>query len=397
MALTNAYRFAVSRVRSPWNSQGVPDANSQLSRRELAEAVGGRRGGRLAVGLVPRWPGARGRPSRRRSTSRASCCGWTAAPATSTPSTSSPTRRRRPRRVQGRSPPRVPGIQISEHFPKFAKLMQHAAILRGMSTDEADHGRARVYLHTGYKPGAGGVAYPASARSSRPSWAGPTSPLPNFVVTGTPLGKHDFLTDPGYLGPRHQPLVVNRPGARAWRTSSRWPGATTSTTASACWSSWSKASPAPARPAPPTAHQTTLPPGASELMRSDKAQGVRPGAGAGRARAGLRREPVRPGLPAGPPAGRGRACRSSRCTWPAGTRTTRTSPTTPWGLMTQVDDGMSALVERPEGARPARHHAGHLDGRVRPHAAHQQERRPRPLPEGLEHACWSAAASRAAR
>src|SRR5687767_10190256 len=33
----------------------------------------------------------------------------------------------------------VPGIQISEHFPRFAGLMQHAAILRGMSTQEADH------------------------------------------------------------------------------------------------------------------------------------------------------------------------------------------------------------------------------------------------------------------
>src|SRR5262245_38088574 len=33
----------------------------------------------------------------------------------------------------------VTGIQISEHFPRFARLMRHAAILRGMSTQEADH------------------------------------------------------------------------------------------------------------------------------------------------------------------------------------------------------------------------------------------------------------------
>src|SRR5690349_3153847 len=37
----------------------------------------------------------------------------------------------------------VPGIRVSERFPKFARLMQHAALLRGMSTDEAEHGRAR--------------------------------------------------------------------------------------------------------------------------------------------------------------------------------------------------------------------------------------------------------------
>src|ERR1041385_8471261 len=33
----------------------------------------------------------------------------------------------------------VSGIRISEHFPRFAKLMQHGAILRGMSTLESDH------------------------------------------------------------------------------------------------------------------------------------------------------------------------------------------------------------------------------------------------------------------
>src|SRR5436309_148646 len=54
----------------------------------------------------------------------------------------------------------VPGIQICEKFPKVASWMQHAAILRGMSTEEADHGRARIYMHSGYRPGLGGVNYP---------------------------------------------------------------------------------------------------------------------------------------------------------------------------------------------------------------------------------------------
>ena len=44
----------------------------------------------------------------------------------------------------------VPGIKVCERFLRFAKLMQHAAILRGMSTDEPDHGRARIFVHTGY-------------------------------------------------------------------------------------------------------------------------------------------------------------------------------------------------------------------------------------------------------
>jgi hypothetical protein len=55
----------------------------------------------------------------------------------------------------------VAGIRISEHFPKFAKLLKHAAILRGMSTQESDHKLATYNLHTGYQ-NRGGVAFPAS-------------------------------------------------------------------------------------------------------------------------------------------------------------------------------------------------------------------------------------------
>src|SRR3954471_4091584 len=39
-------------------------------------------------------------------------------------------------------PTAVPGIQISEYFPKFARLMNHAALLRSMSTGEGAHDRA---------------------------------------------------------------------------------------------------------------------------------------------------------------------------------------------------------------------------------------------------------------
>src|SRR6516162_9744074 len=44
----------------------------------------------------------------------------------------------------------VPGIEISENFPKFAELTKEAAIIRSMSTAEGAHGRARYYMHTGY-------------------------------------------------------------------------------------------------------------------------------------------------------------------------------------------------------------------------------------------------------
>ena len=105
----------------------------------------------------------------------------------------------------------VAGIQICERLPRFARLMEHAAILRGMSTDEADHARARIYMHTGYKPGVGGVDYPPLGSIVSAELGNPDFALPNFVATGVPLTKHDFITTPGYLGPRHQGLAHANP------------------------------------------------------------------------------------------------------------------------------------------------------------------------------------------
>jgi uncharacterized protein (DUF1501 family) len=102
----------------------------------------------------------------------------------------------------------VPGVLVSEKLPRVAALMQHAAVLRGMSTEEADHGRARVYMHTGYRPGVGGVTYPGLGSTVSAELSRDDAPLPNFVVTGTPLNKYDYVGDPGYRGPLHAPLAL---------------------------------------------------------------------------------------------------------------------------------------------------------------------------------------------
>jgi len=99
-------------------------------------------------------------------------------------------------------PTSVPGIQISEHFPKFAKLMDHAAILRGMSTGEGAHGRARYFMHTGYREGQGGLTYPSIGSIVSAELGRPEFPLPNFVT----IGNRSYGA--GFLGPRHQPLIV---------------------------------------------------------------------------------------------------------------------------------------------------------------------------------------------
>jgi hypothetical protein len=99
-------------------------------------------------------------------------------------------------------PTSVPGIQISEHFPKFAQQVQHAAILRGMSTGEGAHERARVYLHTGYKVGVGGLVYPSLGAIVSSELGREDAALPNFVSVG------NRSYGAGFLGPHHQPLVV---------------------------------------------------------------------------------------------------------------------------------------------------------------------------------------------
>src|SRR5260370_165202 len=99
----------------------------------------------------------------------------------------------------------APDIQISEHFPKLAGLMNHAAILRSMSTGEGAHGRAKVYLHTGYKEGIGGLVYPSMGAIVSKELGRDDFPLPNFVA----VGNRSYGS--GFLGPRHQPLTVNDP------------------------------------------------------------------------------------------------------------------------------------------------------------------------------------------
>jgi hypothetical protein len=97
----------------------------------------------------------------------------------------------------------VAGIQISEHFPRLAQLMQHGTIIRSMSTGEGAHGRAKYYLHTGYKEGVGGLVYPSIGSLASHEIGNPDNPLPNFVS----VGNRSYGS--GFLGARHQPLVVN--------------------------------------------------------------------------------------------------------------------------------------------------------------------------------------------
>lgn len=116
-----------------------------------------------------------------------------------------------PERIRGEFRPidtSVPGIRISEHFPRFARLMQHAAIFRSMSTVESDHQLATYHVHTGYQRRAGGISFPSLGAIVSRELGARDVPLPNFVCIGS--GPR-LATRSGFLGPDHQPLDVTDP------------------------------------------------------------------------------------------------------------------------------------------------------------------------------------------
>jgi len=100
------------------------------------------------------------------------------------------------------------GVAISEHMPLMAKQMHNMAIVRSMSTREADHMRGRYYMHTGYVPNPN-VEHPSYGAVIAHELADqvPDLEIPPFVsVGGGSVG-------PGFLGMSYAPFVVSSHGA----------------------------------------------------------------------------------------------------------------------------------------------------------------------------------------
>jgi len=98
-------------------------------------------------------------------------------------------------------------VQICEHMPMTAKVMDKLSIIRSMSTSEADHNRGRYYMHTGYKPVLN-IEHPSygSVMSHELIDQRPDLQIPPFVsVGGGSVG-------PGFLGMAWAPFVVNSNG-----------------------------------------------------------------------------------------------------------------------------------------------------------------------------------------
>jgi hypothetical protein len=102
----------------------------------------------------------------------------------------------------------APGVRVSEHLPKTARVMKDVTLLRGMSTGDSNHGTARYLMHTGFRKGQNGVTHPVLGSVVARELAKAEGELPAFVSVGSPkFGGYG----PGHLGPRFAPIRVDDP------------------------------------------------------------------------------------------------------------------------------------------------------------------------------------------
>jgi Protein of unknown function (DUF1501) len=97
----------------------------------------------------------------------------------------------------------VPGVSISEVFPKLAGVMNRCTLIRSMTSPESDHDRAAHHLLTGYRP-TPALVYPGYGSVVAKTREGSRGVLPPYVaLPDAPL----FATS-GYLTPAYDPFAV---------------------------------------------------------------------------------------------------------------------------------------------------------------------------------------------
>jgi hypothetical protein len=107
----------------------------------------------------------------------------------------------------------VPGLSISEVFPKLARVMDRVTLIRSMTSPEAAHDRAAQHLMTGFRPSPALVypGYGSVVAKARESTRGMLPP--HVAVPDAPL-----FASSGYLTPAYDPFSVsndpNQPGFR---------------------------------------------------------------------------------------------------------------------------------------------------------------------------------------
>lgn len=98
-------------------------------------------------------------------------------------------------------------VQICEHLPMMAQQMHNMAIIRSMSTREADHDRGRYYMHTGFVPNPN-VEHPSygAVLAHELMAQRPELEIPPFISVG------GASEGPGFLGMAWSPFTVGSDG-----------------------------------------------------------------------------------------------------------------------------------------------------------------------------------------
>jgi hypothetical protein len=105
----------------------------------------------------------------------------------------------------------VPGIKISEHLPRLARHADRLALVRSMSSKEADHDLARYYVHAGYLQ-RGPIQYPTLGSLVAKEAGAEDTDIPAFVSIAPDRLLNSTGHGSGFLGPRYAPLVVGDAG-----------------------------------------------------------------------------------------------------------------------------------------------------------------------------------------
>ena len=97
----------------------------------------------------------------------------------------------------------VPGVRISEVYPRLARVMDKLTLIRSMTSPEADHDRAAHHLLTGYRPSPA-LVYPSYGSVVARTQEAERGVLPPYVaVPDAPI-----FSSSGYLTPAYDPFAV---------------------------------------------------------------------------------------------------------------------------------------------------------------------------------------------
>ena len=97
----------------------------------------------------------------------------------------------------------VPGLRISEVFPKLATVMDRVTLVRSVTSPEAEHDRAAHHLLTGYRP-TPSLVYPGFGSVVSKSIEDDRGAMPPFVA----LPDAPIFASSGYLTPAYDPFAV---------------------------------------------------------------------------------------------------------------------------------------------------------------------------------------------